>query len=92
MSYVENSRCGIFDEDDGLEPGRNRAISFTGEVLHVLDIHLRVSQYLPTVVFCMQTTGGDDPAHGVSVAGAKHVGSGRVKLNKVDVCVVGCAI
>ncbi len=51
-----------------------------------------VSQYLPTVVFCMQTAGGDDPAHGVSVAGAMHVGSGRVKLNKDDVCVVGCAI
>ncbi len=50
-----------------------------------------VSQYLPTVVFCMQTAGGDDPAHGVSVAGAMHVGNGRVKLNKDDVCMVGCA-
>ncbi len=30
--------------------------------------------------------------HGVSVAGAVHVGRGSVELNEVDVCVVGSAV
>ncbi len=56
------------------------------------NVLLRVPQYPPVVIFLMQTAGGDDPAHGVSVAGAVHVGRGSVELNEVDVCVVGSAV